>query len=210
MKLLKKNNFNRLHVQQKNIVFLDGVNVFIVEKILFPAFFIILISTVFLSCCAIKKSDGGYTLIAVIRDADLDYTMLNNIDTITPPYPDGSTYQIGDIGTIKGTYTVYKFMREYEGRSKLSAYPVTFHDLLVVKVDTAGIIVDACKYTLEWTDSPSMALYRLGRKGVRFKTNIDVNELQLTIPVLHNCNEDKEEKLPVMKKTGSQSGQIKK
>jgi hypothetical protein len=77
-------------------------------------------------------------------------------------------------------------MREYKGRSKFSASPVTFHDLLAVKVDTAGMIVDAYKYTLEWTDSPSLALYRLGRKGVRFKTNIDVNELQLTIPAVHN------------------------
>jgi len=71
------------------------------------------------------------------------------------------------------------------------------------------VIVDACKYTPEWTDSPSLALYRLGRKGVRFKTNIDVNDLQLTTPAVNNCNEDKEEKPPVMKKKETQSGQIK-
>jgi hypothetical protein len=179
------------------------------KKISLPASFIILISAVFLSCYGITLSDSGYTLTAVIRNADLDYTMLNNIDNITPPFPDGSTYQIGDIGTVKGTYTVYKFMREFKGRSKFSASPVTLHDLLAVKVDTAGVIVDAYKYTLEWTDSPSLALYRLGRKGVRFKTNIDVNELQLTTPAVHNCNEDKEENPPVMKKTETQSGQIK-
>jgi hypothetical protein len=179
------------------------------KNISLPASFIILISAVFLSCCGITLSDSGYTLTAVIRSADLDYTMLNNIDNITPPFPDGSKYQIGDIGTVKGTYTVYKFMREYKDRSKFSASPVTFHDLLAVKVDTAGVIVDAYKYTLEWTDSPSLALYRLGRKGVRFKTNIDVNELHLTTPAAQNCNKDKEEKPPVMKKTETQSGQIK-
>ena len=161
MNLLKKNNVNILHVIQKNIVSLDDIIFFIMKKILLPAFFIILIAAVFLSCCTIKMSDGGYTLIAVIRDADLDYTMLNTIDTITPPFPDGSKYQIGDIGTVKGTYSVYKFMREYKGQSKFSANPVTFHDLLAVKVDNAGIIVDAFKYTLEWIDSPSLALYRL-------------------------------------------------
>jgi hypothetical protein len=49
-----------------------------------------------------------------------------------------------------------------------------------------------------------------GKKGgVRFKTNIDVNDLQLTTPAVNNCNEDKEEKPPVMKKTETQSGQIK-
>jgi hypothetical protein len=66
-----------------------------------------------------------------------------------------------------------------------------------------------CKYTLEWTDSPSLALYRLGKKGIRFKTNIDVNDLQLTTPAAQKCNKDKEEKPPVMKKTETQSGQIK-
>jgi hypothetical protein len=70
-------------------------------------------------------------------------SVLLRYHNITPPFPDGSTYQIGDIGTVKGTYTVYKFMREYKGRSKFSASPVTFHDLLAVKVDTAGVIVDA-------------------------------------------------------------------
>jgi tetratricopeptide (TPR) repeat protein len=125
-------------------------------------------------------SDSGYRLIKVIKNADLDYGMLNNIDRITPPFPEGSQYQIGDIGTVKGAYTVYKFMREYEGLSGSVDQPAHFHDLLAVKVDDAGVIVDAYKYTLEWTDSPSLALYRLGRKGVRFKEDMDVRELQLT------------------------------
>lgn len=125
-------------------------------------------------------SDSGYRLIKVIRNADLDYGMLNNIDRVAPPYPEGSRYQIGDIGTVKGASTVYKFMREYEGLSGSADKPAPFHDLLVVKVDDAGVIVDAYKYTLEWTDSPSLALYRLGRKGVRFKEDMDVRELQLT------------------------------
>jgi tetratricopeptide (TPR) repeat protein len=125
-------------------------------------------------------SDSGYRLIKVIKNADLDYGMLNNIDRITPPFPEGSQYQIGDIGTVKGAYTVYKFVREYEGLSGSVDQPAHFHDLLAVKVDDAGVIVDAYKYTLEWTDSPSLALYRLGRKGVRFKEDMDVRELQLT------------------------------
>jgi hypothetical protein len=127
-----------------------------------------------------KGSWSGYRLIKVIRNADLDYGMLHNIDRIPPPYPEGSKYQIGDIGTVKGSYTVYKFVREYEGLSGSTDEPAPFHDLLVVKVDDAGVIVDAYKYTLEWTDSPSLALYRLGRKGVRFKEDMDVRELQLT------------------------------
>jgi tetratricopeptide (TPR) repeat protein len=125
-------------------------------------------------------SDSGYRLIKVIKNADLDYGMLHDIDRITPPFPEGGKYQIGDIGTVKGVYTVYKFMREYEGLSGSADKPAPFHDLLVVKVDGAGVIVDAYKYTLEWTDSPSLALYRLGRKGVRFKEDMDVRELQLT------------------------------
>jgi hypothetical protein len=124
------------------------------KKISLPASFIILISAVFLSCCGITLSDSGYTLIAVIRNADLDYTMLNNIDTITPPFPDGSTYQIGDIRTVNGTYTVYKFMREYKGQSKFSASPVTFHDLLAVKVDNAGLLLMPVNIPLNGLTAP--------------------------------------------------------
>ena len=127
-------------------------------------------------------SKRKFRLIMVIKNADLDYDMINKIDSITPPFPEGGKYQIGDIGTVRGAYTVYKFMGEYEGLSAFADNPATFHDLLVVKVDDAGVIIDACKYTLEWTDSPSLALYRLGKKGVRFRKDIDIKELQLTNP----------------------------
>ena len=127
-------------------------------------------------------SKRRFRLITVVKNADLDYDMINKIDRITPPFPEGGKYQIGDIKTVMGAFTVYKFLAEYEGLSAFADNPATFHDLLVVKVDDAGVIIDACKYTLEWTDSPSLALYRLGKKGVRFREDIDVSELHLTIP----------------------------
>jgi len=127
-------------------------------------------------------SKRRFRLTAVIVNSDLDYDMINKIDQITPPFPEGGKYQIGDIGTVMGAYTVYKFIGEYEGLSAFADNPAMFHDLLVVKVDDAGIVVDAFKYTLEWTDSPSLALYRLGKKGVRFKEDIDIKDLHLTIP----------------------------
>lgn len=127
-------------------------------------------------------SKRRFRLTAVIVNADLDYDMIGGIDRITPPYPEGGKYQVGDIGTVMGAFTVYKYIGEYEGLSAFADNPVTFHDLLAVKVNDAGIIVDAFKYTLEWTDSPSLALYRLGKKGVRFKEDIDVKDLHLTIP----------------------------
>lgn len=126
-----------------------------------------------------KERGSGYRLIRVMKNADLDYAMLRDIDRITPPYPKGSPHQIGDIGTVQGAYTIYKYMREYEGLSASGGKPALFHDLLAVKVNDGGIIVDAYLYTLEWTDSPSLALYRLGRKGVRFREDLDVRELQL-------------------------------
>jgi hypothetical protein len=126
-----------------------------------------------------QKWTNGYRLIKVMKNADLDYGMIQGIDRIAPPYPEGSPYQIGDIGTVRGSFTVYKFMREYGGLSASDGRPAPFHDLLVVKVDGGGIIVDAYLYTLEWTDSPSLALYRLGRQGVRFREDLDVRELHL-------------------------------
>jgi hypothetical protein len=113
-----------------------------------------------------------------IKNADLDYNFLNNIDAAKSPFPAGSRYQIGDIPTVKGSYTVYKFIIEYQGESAERG-KMTFHDLLALKTDSTGKILDAYQYTLEWADSPSLALLKLGAKDVMLKPGLKLTELKM-------------------------------
>jgi len=114
--------------------------------------------------------------IKVIQNADLDYQFLDRIDQVPPPYPAGSNYQIGDLPTVKGEYTVYKYLIEYVGKSAEKGES-KFHDLLVIKTDSSGKILDAYKYTLEWADSPSLALYRMKSKELYLKPDLKINDL---------------------------------
>jgi len=114
----------------------------------------------------------------IIHDADLDYHFLNNIDRITPPFPPGSRYQIGDIPTVKGRYIIYKYLIEYPGRSAESG-AARFHDLLVIKTDSTGKILDAYHYTLEWADAPSLDLYQMKNKGIYLKPDLKLKDLGL-------------------------------
>jgi len=123
------------------------------------------------------EPNKAYKLSALTRQADLDYKMIKNIDSLPTPFPKGSNYQIGDLKTVKGKYLVYKFIAAYEGETaEGTGY---FHDLLVVKTNQAGEILDAYNYTLEWQDTPSLALYRATSTGQKLISGFDIGGLEL-------------------------------
>jgi hypothetical protein len=107
----------------------------------------------------------------------IDRGFLQRIDSLTPPFPAGSPYQIGDLPVIAGPFTVHKFVAHYRGES--AEGEKDFHDLLVLETDDAGTVVDGYQYTLEWTDRPSLDLFRVGAKGVLLQNGLIVRELKL-------------------------------
>ncbi len=120
-----------------------------------------------------------YKLWQVIPHADIDYKFIKNIDKIEPPYPAGGQYQIGDIKTTPGRFTVFKFMSVCDGQSS-SGKKQKFHELIVLKVDyLTHKVVDAYHYTLEWSDQPSLDLYRARRTGMKLKSGLRINDLGL-------------------------------
>lgn len=118
-----------------------------------------------------------YKLVKVSHNSDFDYDKLSNIDTLITPYPKDSNYQIGDLPTKRGKFTIYRFIAEYSGPSAEGGK--IFHDLLIVKTDKKGRITDAFHYTLEWQDSPSLCLYRLENKDVNFSNLTILKQLKL-------------------------------
>jgi hypothetical protein len=118
-----------------------------------------------------------YRLKQTCPQSRIDASFLERIDSVTPPFPAGSPYQIGDIPSIPGRLTVYKFVALYRGES--AEGKGDFHDLLVIETDSAGAILDGYHYTLEWTDVPTLDLFRLRGKGVNLKDGLKIQELKL-------------------------------
>lgn len=118
-----------------------------------------------------------YRLTRTFPRSEIDTSFLEAIDSVTPPFPAGSSYQIGDIPTIPGRLIVYKFVAIYRGESAEGERD--FHDLLVIETDSAGAIIDGYHYTLEWTDVPSLDLFRFRGKGVTLRDGLEIQELSL-------------------------------
>jgi hypothetical protein len=132
--------------------------------------------------CAPEKSEPGkqlktYLLIQKSADSDIDEDFLEKIDSIPPPFPAGGPYQIGDIPTLTGEFEVYKFTAEYVGPTSQGERPL--HDLLVIKTDRQKKILDAVHYTLDWTDMPTLDLFRFRGKGVTLRDGLRIEELKL-------------------------------
>ncbi|MBU0686846.1 MAG: hypothetical protein KKB81_03220 [Candidatus Margulisbacteria bacterium] len=149
------------------------------KKLALAAIILLLVGITFISVRSLFTHPKTYVVTEIIKGADFDYEMIKNIDSIPPPYPPDSSYQIGDIKTKEGNFVVYKLISKYRGRSKFSSRPVPLHDLLVLKVDDDEKIIDAFHYTLEWTDSPSLDLYKLNNSNAYLKNGMDIAGLDL-------------------------------
>lgn len=126
--------------------------------------------------CSPFRLSKVYKLWQVIPHADIDYQFIKNIDRITPPYPAGSKYQIGDFKTRPGHYTVFKFVAT--SKAQTSSGKKDVHDFIVLKVDyVTHKILDAYHYTLEWQDQPSLDLYRARHVGMKLRSGVWINDL---------------------------------
>jgi hypothetical protein len=166
----------------------DGLR--LAARALFPA------AAVILGACLVASPERAadtlscqgkiYFLVKSIPEADFDYPLIEGIDSLPVPYPEGGVYQIGDIPTTAGKFTIHKFIAVYSGSSSRGG-PADFHDLLAVKTDGQNRIQDAFQYTLEWADTPSLDLNRMQGAGLIMREGICVRELRLA-----NARDNKE------------------
>lgn len=140
---------------------------------------VIFLSTGF-SGTELHAADNIYQLVSIEEKADFDYKLLDGIDGLTPPYPEGSSFMIGDIPTKKGKSRIFRFIapfisenHEQPGKMKV------FHNLIAIGADKDLNITDAWHYTLEWQDNPSQRLYRLGNKELKLTRYLDVKKLAM-------------------------------
>lgn len=142
---------------------------------------LVLAALVLVSGCADNRPVKVYRFIDSVKHADFDYRALKDIDRLPTPYPPGSPFQVGELPIASGDCTLYKFQAEYRGRSA-EAGKERFHDILVVKLDGDGKVADAFHYTLEWADSPSLDLFRAGRRGFVLENGLALDRFAFTNP----------------------------
>ena len=140
------------------------------------AILLMLVTLVIAGGCGPFRLSKVYKVLQVVPHADIDYDFIKNIDKVQPPYPAGGKYQIGDIKTKPGIDTVFKFIAE--SKAKTSSGKKEVHDLIIVKADyLSHKILDAYHYTLEWTDQPSLDLYRARHVGMKLRSGLRINEM---------------------------------
>lgn len=114
-----------------------------------------------------------YLLVSTTPAADFNYGVLYGIDTIENWR---SAFE-----SLRGKYTVYKFMAHYFGPSALG-YDKEFHDILIIKTNSKNKVIDGYQYTLEWGDQRSFDLFRYSAHNVKFKNGLKLRLLKLKNP----------------------------
>jgi hypothetical protein len=132
-------------------------------------------------CAPAREETKIYKFVDAVKQADFDYRLIKNIDKIPTPYPPGGVFPIGEIPITQGDHTLYKFQAAYKGRSAEIGRQL-FHDIIVVKVDARGNIIDAFHYTLEWADSPSLDLFRAARTGFPLENGMSIERFGFANP----------------------------
>lgn len=125
----------------------------------------------------IDLSSRVYLLTSVSADSDLDIAMIEKIDSLEVPFPEGGNFLIGDLPVKSGKNTVYKFVHAYVTDSNSMMKPMVFHDLLCLSVNSEGKIVNGFHYTLEWQDTPSIRLLKAGADGVKLARHLSLASL---------------------------------
>ncbi|MCB1157638.1 MAG: hypothetical protein H7A25_19590 [Leptospiraceae bacterium] len=126
-----------------------------------------------------KEESDVYQLFSIQTGRDFNYKLIEEIDSLPPPYPQQSSFQIGSLPVKKGEYFLFHFLRTHYGPVSYSKTPVLIHELLVLKTNKKKEILDAFHYTLDWQDSPSIRLYRMTIKGKKIKAGLHLKELKM-------------------------------
>lgn len=126
----------------------------------------------------LAEDEPIYQLVKHLKNADLDYEFIRNINSIELPFPKNSRFPVGDFQYKKGEFEVYKFQSVEFGLSSESDKKTITHKILILKTKNKKII-DGYHYTLEWQDVPSYALFKITKKPM-LKGNLKLDELGLT------------------------------
>ncbi|WP_462265151.1 hypothetical protein [Mucilaginibacter sp.] len=125
---------------------------------------------------AVNAQTKSYKLISKVSKADFNYKVLDAFTDEVMALKGRRSPEVL-FAPVKGNYSYYKFIATYKGVSFTDKVE-TFHDIIIIKTSSAGGVVDAYQYTLEWAEVPfSYDLFRSSAKHVKLVNNIAVRSL---------------------------------
>jgi len=121
-----------------------------------------------------------YKLKKKVINSDFNYSKLKDIDGNI-----GDTINLNGLMPIfepaGGRFVYYQFIATFKGHV-FGEVGKSFHDILIVKTDLTGKIMDAFQYTLEWAEPPlQYDLYKSTAQNVILKNGLDIRSLNLMI-----------------------------
>lgn len=123
-----------------------------------------------------KLIGKNYILIEKQEKSDINYKLLSEFDSLMNIYGTDSSKIF--FKPIPGNHTVNKFIATQKGWIWDSIEDV--NDILIVKTNKEGLIVDAYQYTLEWGEYPfSNDLYKLTNKGIQLTNGLQLDSLKM-------------------------------
>ncbi len=126
------------------------------------------------SCSSFDENCLPYHLYTVNQKADLNYAMIDRINTL----PAGKVKLRNEFRPIKGNYTVARFISfGYDVVS--SDYYSETNNIIILKIDSTNTIVDGYQYYLQRDELPlKISLYRISAKGVKAERNLNIKKLK--------------------------------
>ncbi|PIE50596.1 MAG: hypothetical protein CSA38_02170 [Flavobacteriales bacterium] len=130
----------------------------------------------FLFCTIIYGQNSvelKYELLDKFENADLNYKGIDSIDSSTK----GIAMLDSVFNVVEGKYFVYRYITKDRGLL-FDEYKSNLNNLIILKVDSKGIIVDGYKYLLQNPEMPSKCyLYRITKKK-KLKSKINISTLR--------------------------------
>jgi len=119
-----------------------------------------------------------YRFLDEANNADINRGLTLMLDTAKP----GVAMLNSVFKPVEGKFKVYRFLAMYQGLS-FSDKQKEFHDVLIVKTNAKGKIIEAYQYTLEWAEPPfNTDLYRSTCKHTYLVNNMEVDKFVFVRP----------------------------
>ncbi len=120
------------------------------------------------------NAQGVFKLVSRKDNADINYLTIKNINT----YDHGYKEMWKRFQPVKGQFTVYLFIKEFEGESKRKGL-TKMHDLIILKTSKDATVLDGFYYRLEWGEVPSQSMiFRTTGEQVKLRNNLPVSLLE--------------------------------
>ncbi|SEG21181.1 hypothetical protein SAMN05421847_1752 [Halpernia humi] len=117
----------------------------------------------------------SFKLIEKKESSEINYLTIKNINSLNHGLDSMKVY----FKPVKGQYTTYTFVKEFDGIKSDDFNKTKLHDIVILKTDSLNNILDGFYYRLDWAEVPSQfMIFRSFAKNLKLKDNLNISELE--------------------------------